>query len=139
MRTLGLILILVTTSIAAQAQYSTQQVDSTLISNHLLTTSLEIKLQKPTIQTDFNSINYLKGTRGFYIKSYNGMYEQYNLTDAQATFLPAWKGHYPQAPIQLQYDGNHLPKDSFNPHGAADIGSALINGVLNGIILGNKY
>lgn len=139
MRTLVLFLIFVVASFATHAQYSQQPTDSTRHNNQLVTAALTIKLQKPTIQTDFASINYLEGSRGFYFKSYNGMYEQYNLSAMQATRLPAWKGHYPQSPIQLQYDGNCLPKDSFNPHGSADIGSALLNGVLNGIILGNKY
>ena len=139
MRTLVLILILVVTSFATHAQYSQQPTDSIMNNNQLLTVALTIKLQKPPIQTNFKSINYLEGARGFYIRSYNGMYEQYNLTDSKATRLPAWKGHYPQSAVNLQYDSSHLPKDSFNPHGSADIGSALINGVLNGIILGNKY
>ncbi|MBI9063135.1 MAG: hypothetical protein JEZ14_14225 [Marinilabiliaceae bacterium] len=139
MRTLVLYLVFVVTSFATHAQYSSQPIDSLRNNNQLVIAALTIKLQNPTIQTDFTSINYLEGTRGFYIKSHTGMYEQYNLSDMQATRLPAWKGHYPQSPLQLQYDGNHLSKDSFNPHGSADIGSALINGVLNGIIFGNKY
>jgi len=139
MRTFLLSLFFVLTSYATYAQYSPQPSDSIINNNQLITTALTIKLRKPAIQTDFKSINYLEEAHCFYVKSHNGMYEQYNLSDLQATRLHAWKGHYPQSFFQLQYDGNSLPKDSFNPHGSADIGSALLNGVLNGIILGNKY
>jgi len=139
MRTPGLILIFTITTLVAHAQYSHQPTDSIKNYHQLLSTALSIKLKNPVIQTDFKSINYQKNARAFYIQSHNGMYEQYNISDLQTTHLRAWKGHYPQSAIQLQYDGNNLRKDSFNPHGSSDIGSALINGVLNGIILGNKY
>jgi hypothetical protein len=76
--------------------------------------------------------------RGFYIYSANGIYEQYNLSGLKADLLRPYKGHYPAPGFSLYMEGQYI-RDSFNPHGANSIGSALLNGVINGLLFGNKY
>lgn len=100
---------------------------------------MHISLEKPTVKLNMNIHQLLADSRGFYIQSYNGTFEQYSITGTEATRLPAWKGHYPPPGFGLFWNEQNMPRDSYNPHGAGSIGEALFNGVLNGLILRNKY
>lgn len=127
---------LLTTSV--QAQYSTVTTDS-LSQPPTFTAAMQLKLEKPAIHLNMDVPQLLEQSRGFYIRSFNGTYEQYTITGTEATHLMAWKGHYPQPGFGMHWNGGVRYRDSYNPHGASSIGEALVNGVLNGLIFGNKY
>lgn len=99
--------------------------------------SLSLKLEYTPVQLGINSAEINKNNRPIYLFSQHGMYEQYQLSTSSNMMLKPYKAYYPADFIS--YTGHNRVRDSFNPHGANDIGSALINGFLNGVLLGNKY
>ncbi|WP_439181482.1 hypothetical protein [Carboxylicivirga taeanensis] len=114
-------------------QYSTQT-DSLQESTQL---SLNLKLEYLPVKLSINSSEINKVNRPIYLYNQVGMYEQYHLSVNSSQMLRSYKAYYPADLMTIT--GNNRVRDSFNPHGANDIGSALINGFLNGILLGNKY
>lgn len=99
--------------------------------------SLSLKLEYTPVQLGINSAEINKNNRPIYLFSQHGMYDQYQITTGSNMMLKPYKAYYPADFIS--YTGHNRVRDSFNPHGANDIGSALINGFLNGVLLGNKY
>ncbi len=118
---------------ASYGQYSAQT-DSLAQKTQL---SLDLKLSYTPVQLDINSDEINRSNRPIYLHSQLGMYEQFHITPGSSEMLRPYKAHYPTGLIT--YSGTNRIRDSFNPHGSNDIGSALINGFLNGILLGNKY
>ncbi|MCU4155069.1 hypothetical protein J1N10_03725 [Carboxylicivirga sp. A043] len=119
--------------INGHAQYS-MQLDSIQKNTEL---TLDLKLKYYPIQLDLNAGQIHHSNRPILIFNHRGMYEQYNVLVSQSQVVLPYKAYYPSNDIY--YTGNNCRRDSFNPHGSKDIGSALLNGFINGIILGNKY
>jgi hypothetical protein len=100
--------------------------------------SLELKLEYQPIQLKINSGKIHQANRPIFLFNQTCMYEQYNvLSMKQSQRVMPFKAYYPAGGVY--YSGNNRRRDSFNPHGSKDIGSALLNGFINGILLGNKY
>lgn len=121
-------------SITGHAQYSVLQ-DSLQKTTEL---SLDLKLKYQPIVLELNSGKIHQDNRPIFLFNQIGMYEQYNVLspDESQRQLP-YKAYYPTS--TFYYTGNNRQRDSFNPHGSKDIGSALLNGFINGVLLGNKY
>ncbi|MCG8581335.1 MAG: hypothetical protein MI866_15540 [Bacteroidales bacterium] len=100
--------------------------------------TLELKLKYQPVQLELNSAKLHQSNRSVFIFNQYGMYEQYNVLSADKSqrVIP-YKAYFPSG--GLYYTGPNRRRDSFNPHGSESIGSALLNGFLNGILLGNKY
>lgn len=99
--------------------------------------SLSLKLEHNPIKLNINSKEINEENRPIYIFNQVGMYEQYAVTNDKSIHLMPYKAHYPAGIIN--YTGANQRRDSFNPHGVDDIGSALLNGLINGVLFGNKY
>jgi len=99
--------------------------------------SLNLKLHYKPIQLAINSSEIARDTRTIYVFNQIGMYEQYCVDNTKSYKLQSFKAYYPNGLIN--YNGNNSNRDSFNPHGSNNIGSALINGFINGVLLGHNY
>ncbi|MBS2213492.1 hypothetical protein KEM09_18930 [Carboxylicivirga mesophila] len=133
MKKVKLFFLLICSSLFCYGQY-TYQADSLKQETQV---SLDLKLNYTPIQLDINSGEITKHNRPIYLYKQWGMYEQFQVTQNSTVMLMPYKAHYPAD--FFSYTGTNRIRDSFNPHGSNDIGSALINGFLNGVILGNKY
>lgn len=102
------------------------------------TQSLDLELKYTPLHLSINTAELNKSNRVLYLYSQHGMYEQFNINPSETVVLRPYKAHYPSGVINVGHFSNRQ-RDSFNPHGSDDIGSALINGFLNGVLLGNKY
>jgi len=120
-------------SIHASAQYVNKP-DSLESTTEI---SLNLKLKYTPIQLDLNSAELTKNVRHLYVFNQQGMYEQYNVNQSDINRLQPYKAFYPSGMISIH--STERRRDSFNPHGSNTIGSALLNGIINGFILGNKY
>ncbi len=120
-------------SFTCYGQYSSEA-DSVQKSTAL---SLSLKLDYTPVNLNISSSEVNKQNRPIYLFNQFGMYEQYQMTPSTSQMLKPYKAYYPADFIS--YTGTNRVRDSFNPHGSNDIGSAILNGFLNGIILGNKY
>ena len=125
--------LLLNSCFTAKAQYTSTKDTAQYISLH----SLDLKLNYQPVQLEISSAEISKNTRALFVYSQQGMFDQYHALQNKTTHLKPYKAHYPNGLINCV--GNNRIRDSFNPHGCDNIGSALINGFLNGIILGNKY
>ncbi|WP_430814424.1 hypothetical protein [Carboxylicivirga sp. RSCT41] len=116
------------------AQYS-------LVSDSLQKTTeltLELKLKYQPVQLNLNLGKIHQDNRPVFVFNQFGMYEQYNVLSADVSQqVQPFRPYFPSG--GFYYTGNDRRRDSFNPHGSANIGSALVNGFINGILLGNKY
>ncbi len=132
------ILLLVLCSFIANAQFNNYSKPDSL--QKVTELSLDLKLHYQPIYLSINSGELTKNTRNIYLFNQMGMYEQYSVNSVNGLnsyMLQPYKAYVPTGFIN--YNGNNINRDSFNPHGSNDIGNALINGFINGIILGNKY
>ncbi|MBK3518627.1 hypothetical protein [Carboxylicivirga marina] len=115
------------------AQYS--HVNDSLINK--TATNLSLKLEYKPLQLQINSLEIHHATQPIFVYNQAGMHEHYNILDNKSQLTIPYKAYYPSGIIS--YVGNNRRRDSFNPHGVDDIGSALLNGFINGILLGHKY
>ncbi|TRX65835.1 hypothetical protein [Carboxylicivirga sp. M1479] len=115
------------------AQYSTSP-DSIQQSTEI---NLQLKLEYKPAALKLNTADLLSNNQAFYVFNQAGMYEQFHINQNETTQALPYKAYYPGGTISLL--GINRPRDSYNPHGVDDIGSAIVNGLINGIILGNKY
>ncbi len=101
--------------------------------------SLDLRLGNITpVQLNLDPVKINKGFRSFYVYRQPGMYEQFQLTSGSTERLKPYKAYYPAGVISI-VGADSYKRDSFNPHGSKNIGNALLNGFVNGIIFGNKY
>lgn len=137
MKRLTQFLVLVLLLVCSHSALAQAKQDSVSISQ-LVHSSIHLKLDYPSVNLDINSGKIAKDNKSLYLAYQNGMFEHYNYNAKGSTMSRDYKAHYPAPGFSFIHMGGQV-RDSFNPHGADNIGSALVNGFLNGILLGNKY
>ncbi len=137
MRQITFTLLLVVVSLSSYTVHAQDNQDSINIAQ-LVNSCLTLKLENTSVNVNINSKVISKENKSLYLAYQNGMFEHYNYNKTGSSQSRAYKAHYPAPGFSLMHFGGRV-RDSFNPHGSDDIGSALLNGFINGILLGNKY
>jgi len=127
------LIIMVVGCLSANAQL-VNKVDSLEKATEL---SLDLKLHYRPISLTLSASHLVKDTRNVYIYNQAGMYEQFIISPSDTHMLRPYKAYVPSGIVTI--NGDNRKRDSFNPHGSDNIGSAILNGLLNGILFGNEY